>query len=1344
MTFLKIRLGTFDSVRHAIFDTSPGRTNMDATVQSESENITAYRDIAQFCYAVSEHNERALLELLRRGYDVNATIGPDNPFEGFSKKITGLSALQYASQVESVQSIRVLLDSGADFTLKNLCGSTVLQACVESLGSSLSKIMDYISEGDDVAQLILSAHVKNNVTVNSVNKHGLSHFHIACLVGHEKAMQLFLDSGVQVNAPIYEDSPTLPGYTPLHIASRFGSLGSVKLLVSRGADVHARNRDGLVPLQLIFSRLEDFSYLGLYREYCQNNREFHLELQADTYRIAAILIMETLSSDTLTNKLCIACAKRCPISVREIIDKGMDINASTDFGLTALHCASLVDYDVTKLLLERGADFFLQRRNNPMPVDICTWKYGYDIMKLLPSVQNLAKHINQESQSWRIALALHDNENLKDLLSDNEVVQEIKTACISPDSPVWPGATPFHLVIIFARENPRKPEPNSTSYIQSSPQCVKDLVETLIIHGANVTRQDTSGQTPVHTAFYCKKFGVLNMLLNPYMRSFETRHLTSLENPVDNTGLSHFHIACMMGCKSSVGILIDTALVNEPLRSSLLFSLNSSEPEILFKPGSTPLHIAAKLKRIDAIELLAFVSANICAKDADGSTPIDLIVSNADFDESELIELAVFLVHKYCILNSDSELGSVQVSQFGPLCALLDPILFSVRYSYYGGKTCKGRLMMQHMESGVIDEIEKGKLERMKKFFKCLDESKESTSHGSDSNDVVSRYTNCLRRMLENSHKYQVSVRQCFKSYSVLMVDHYKCLSSTLLDDESGLTCLHMTCAIGVKEITEAAIKLGRNVNSRLSSKSPYFPGSTPLHLAIRGCDKESEQEVADGTVKLLLDHGADPTIQDNNGETPLHLADRHGFEEIRDLLLLDERVAKNNLISKYGRSHFHIACSSDQPEVVEKFLQYGADPNELCYAVDNNLWKQLSSEHVPSFFGFTPLHIASKLEVIKVLLKHGANPNIKDYKGWTALHQAARHGFGADVIEILIREGGADVNARSVLHLTPLDLVVTENVEHYGDTSQIRALLEHGALVNRGNFEESSTLARAFESYDVEILQTLVKYATDLGNLNENKRSALHELFSGQLNDTDEYIMVIEQFCKKGFDIDCQDSLKRTPLHTAVENFLNDGIIALLACGADLNMTDCNKCTPFSMLITDIDDIDLGKLSDGVKERILIMARHVRKMQAFKLKVAHQNALLESKYTEICDGKSSDDDAERLQLDELKKMKEVVLEENLTLHDVMYMESFQLVSQVLIDELRPVLSREDFHTTFPELGGILKLKLRIAQRKKAISSARKSLYFILRMRIPETCTDIIASCLSDWDLKTLADMVAK
>ncbi|KAJ8675696.1 hypothetical protein QAD02_011482 [Eretmocerus hayati] len=763
---------------------------MDAAVQSESENITTYRDIAQFCYAISEHNERALLELLRRGYDVNATIPPGNPFERFSKKITGLSALHYACQVESAGSIVVLLDNGADFTLKNSSGSTALHYLAERACESPSKIIEYILNPEYISLEILSAHVKYNVTTNPANNHGLSHFHIACLYRHAEAVKLFLNSGVPINDAIHKDSPILPGFTALHIACRYASLEVVELLMENGADVHARNKDGLVPLQLIPPRVEELSFLALDRDEFQDDRELHCKLEVDTYEIASILIQKTFDSETLINQLCIACAKKCTASVHEIIDKGLDINARNDFGLTALHCAVLVDFDVTKLLLERGANIFSKSADGITCLDICTWKYGYDTLRLLLFDEKIGKYIVKESQSWKIAESLQNETNLKNLLSDDEVAREINTACIASDSPMWPGATPLHLVIIFSRKNPHKCE-GSDAYDRSYPKSVRELVVILITYGASVTQPDAKGQTPVHTAFYCGKFGILKMLLNPFDRPPSILHLTSLENPSDETGLSHFHISCIMGYKDSMYLLVNGAVLNVPLQSSISFNLDSSKPDILLKSGSTPFHIAAKLKRIDAVELFTSSNADIHARDADGSTPIDLIVSNVDFDESELVEIAFLLIYKYCISDSNSESGKVEVSHFRPLGAILDPILFNARHGY-GNKHSISRLM-QHLESSGIDD--KMEFDKLKKVFECLDELKEVVTNGLDSSALVARYTNSLKKMLEKRSKYKLSVRQCFESYSQFMLDHYKCLPSTLLDEESGLTYLHLASA---------------------------------------------------------------------------------------------------------------------------------------------------------------------------------------------------------------------------------------------------------------------------------------------------------------------------------------------------------------------------------------------------------------------------------------------------------------------------------------------------------------------------------------------------------------------
>jgi len=77
-----------------------------------------------------------------------------------------------------------------------------------------------------------------------------------------------------------------------------------------------------------------------------------------------------------------------------------------------------------------------------------------------------------------------------------------------------------------------------------------------------------------------------------------------------------------------------------------------------------------------------------------------------------------------------------------------------------------------------------------------------------------------------------------------------------------------------------------------------------------------------------------------------------------------------------------------------------------------------------------TPLHIAAfkdKPEVAEVLLKHGADPNVRDKFGMTALHVAAMRGNVALVRRLV--ELGATTEALDGLVKTPAD--VAEDNEH-------------------------------------------------------------------------------------------------------------------------------------------------------------------------------------------------------------------------------------------------------------------------------------------------------------------------
>ena len=141
--------------------------------------------------------------------------------------------------------------------------------------------------------------------------------------------------------------------------------------------------------------------------------------------------------------------------------------------------------------------------------------------------------------------------------------------------------------------------------------------------------------------------------------------------------------------------------------------------------------------------------------------------------------------------------------------------------------------------------------------------------------------------------------------------------------------------------------------------------------------------------VEFLLEHGIDPNIQNNNGDTLLQLAAANNYLRLVKLLL--EHGADPNIQNNYGRTPLHVAAFNGRREVVKLLLEHGADPN-----IQENM------------FGQTPLHFAVDgcyVDVVRVLLDHGADPTIRDNEGMTPLD------YGSDcseeIREVLRRRSG-------------------------------------------------------------------------------------------------------------------------------------------------------------------------------------------------------------------------------------------------------------------------------------------------------------------------------------------------
>uniref|UniRef100_A0ABD2X279 Uncharacterized protein n=1 Tax=Trichogramma kaykai TaxID=54128 RepID=A0ABD2X279_9HYME len=219
------------------------------------------------------------------------------------------------------------------------------------------------------------------------------------------------------------------------------------------------------------------------------------------------------------------------------------------------------------------------------------------------------------------------------------------------------------------------------------------------------------------------------------------------------------------------------------------------------------------------------------------------------------------------------------------------------------------------------------------------------------------------------------------------------------------------------------------------------------------------------------------------------------------------------NYIDNEGFTHFHLACDLGLKEIVEKFLEFGQDPNCLGQSGDID----------------PPLHVAldsSRKEVVELLLDRGADPSLTTTEGFTPLHVICKrplNGDGDDDMAELFfkiideKYQTVQIDARDQWGNTPLILAV--DCKHRNSTE---VLLRRGADPNIANVEGSTPL--------------------HIICMSENDEYEFMQLFFN-----------INKEMKQPLQVDARDKEGRTPLQWAVANLMPKTFDVLLDNGANL-----------------------------------------------------------------------------------------------------------------------------------------------------------------------------------------------
>jgi uncharacterized protein len=342
-----------------------------------------------------------------------------------------------------------------------------------------------------------------------------------------------------------------------------------------------------------------------------------------------------------------------------------------------------------------------------------------------------------------------------------------------------------------------------------------------------------------------------------------------------------------------------------------------------------------------------------------------------------------------------------------------------------------------------------------------------------------------------------------------------------------GQTILMNAARTGNAEAVKVLLARGVDVNAR----EPAY-GETALMWAAAGNHAAA--------VRALIEHGAEIDARSAELKYP---QDRFGLEGVLTILphgswtalmyaaregsldaaaALAEAGAKLNLADPDGTTALLLAIINSHFDTAALLVEKGSDPNLADTAGMATLYAAVDMNTLGEVYGRPARPSRDKmsaLDLIGILLRHGANPNAQLKsptlqrahtpgestltEGSTALMRAAKNGDAAAMR--LLLEHGADPSVVQKNHTTAL-------------------MLAAGLGRGQGVFAKDYSTDREM----LEAVKVLVARGVDVNAVNDNGQTAMH--FAVRVSDD-----IVRFLADSGAKVDVKDKQGRTPLDAAL-----------------------------------------------------------------------------------------------------------------------------------------------------------------------------------------------------------------
>jgi ankyrin repeat protein len=491
------------------------------------------------------------------------------PFQTFLHFSTGYPVPIMASPEDSFEILKIFVDAGCDLNEKDCNGQTafhyILNGCRKMPTRISQEIIQYMfANGADSSILtkdgstalhLMPCHldsaikslVAGGIDVNS-RRRSDGRTPLFGAVGSEKYISMFVKLGADSNIQDFK------GNTPLHIAVQgleFSATpehnAAIKALLATGADPKLKNKAGLAPIHTI------------------NNWRTHKETLLVLMKTGASLESRTDAGRTVL----LSCLKGQTCyewDIQTLLDVGADINARDFTGKTVLHycCEKADGLDLLLKLVDAGAD---------------------------PSVCDYAGN-TLFHQAAREGPSHYEKKQLA-------ILEKILDLGVDPQAVNHAGQTPIHIAI-GNRSSMSHYKTDPLEFLLG-PKCNVDInapdhlgiraihlaatlgegqVKQLLKKGADPTVFTLEGQTALHVASRSRQCNTVGLLTDIYLKEGKAE----MVDQVDEEGRTALHYAVRSGRPESVAILIDIGGAD----------LNAKDSK-----GLTPLHMSTDIKQED-------------------------------------------------------------------------------------------------------------------------------------------------------------------------------------------------------------------------------------------------------------------------------------------------------------------------------------------------------------------------------------------------------------------------------------------------------------------------------------------------------------------------------------------------------------------------------------------------------------------------------------------------------------------------------------------------------------------------------------------------------------------------